>query len=139
MRWSCHRLQKPLQQYWTDVALGRSGAWLTLLNGARDGWSAVQLSISGPNASVQLDAIRQQHGAQLENIANQLGAQIEWRDEPDKKIKLCLLRRSSNLPDRSTWPDLNEWLARAVEQLHTLLSPIVRAPNFAELGGSPRT
>jgi hypothetical protein len=128
-RGSTVRIQKPSQDYWTNVALGRTWAWLSIMNGARDRWSGVELNVGGPNAAAQFDAIRQEHGAHLEGIAQRFGAQVEWLDEPRRKQKICRFRRSSNFADHSTWWELNEWLAGMTEQLHSFLSPIVKAPS----------
>lgn len=106
-------IQRPKPQYWSDVGLGRTGYYISCMNGMRDGWSGVAFVVSAPSSLAVLNVIKDRYGAVLEELraALQPANQLEW-DESNKR--------------KQNYVWLNVWMREAAERLHALFSPVVR-------------
>ncbi len=122
-RGSSIHIQKPSKDHWTNVAIGRSYFTLVVLNGMRDKFSELHLTVWGPHAKTFFHLLQQQH---RETIEASLGP-LEWRELPNAKESQVALRRSANPTGRSTWPELNEWLASNIERWGEVFRPIVKS------------
>lgn len=88
------------------------------------------MDISGPNAKAHFGLIKQRHREVVDAQLSPLGS-VEWDLYPDKKNSQIDVSRPSTPTRRETWPELNEWMANALEKMHALLSPIVRTLDAA--------
>ena len=106
----------------------------------RDNNSAVSLILSGPDAKAHFKLIDLRYRAVVEEQMSQFGP-VEWRPLPGKKVSTIKIARASTPSDRTTWPELNEWMAGALERMDTLFRPIVKTLDPADLppeeGGAP--
>ena len=122
---------RPSKDHWTNVAVGRSNFNLVAWNGMRDDRSGVYLQLTGPNAKAHFWLIDQRHHTLVEERLSPLG-KVEWRPLPNAKESQVSLVRPSTPTKKETWPDLDDWMANALEAMHKLFSPIVKGLNAAE-------
>ena len=66
--------------------------------------------------------MRRRYRSRVDAMLSPLG-QVVWLPK-DKSGSILSLRRASALPDPESWPELNRWLADALETLHALLGDI---------------
>lgn len=125
------RTNRPSKDHWSNVAVGRSSFGLVPWNGMRDNRSGVYLQFAGPDAKAHYGLVEQRYRLQVEERLSLLGTLI-WRQLPDAKESQIYLVRPSTPSKPETWPELNEWMARALETMHTLFSPIVKTLNAEE-------
>ena len=131
-RGSVVRMQKPSKDHWTNVALGRSNFTLVVINGMRDGFSELHVTMLGPDAKVNFHGLRDQHRASLEH---DLGP-LEWREMPNAKESQVAIRREATPAEPTSWPELNEWLADGIERWVEVLRPIIKEFNPGLGGGA---
>ena len=122
---------RPSKDHWTNVAVGRSNFNLVAWNGMRDDRSGVYLQLTGPNAKAHFELIDQRHHVLVEDRLSSLG-KLEWRPLPNAKESQIYLARASTPTRTETWPDLDGWMAGALEVMRELFSPIVRSLNAAD-------
>lgn len=127
-RQSTVKTGRPSTDSWTDVAVGRSNFTIALSNAMRDGYSKIFLVISGADKSASFENLRANHQREIEQS---LGP-VEWRDGPERKQAQISLRRNTTPTDPTTWPELNEWFAAAVERWVKVLRPIIKNLDASE-------
>jgi hypothetical protein len=114
---------QPTSSYWKNVSLGRSHFVLSLQNGMRDGYSRVVLWIDGPQKQAFFDALH----ARKDEIEQQLGlGPLQWEPLLTNNSSHIILRRTAQPASKPTWPELNEWFAKAVEAFRRVFGPVIR-------------
>jgi hypothetical protein len=98
-------LQTPRPQYWFDIALGRSGYWLSLNANVAHGKLVVKLMLD-EETSEAMALLQAARGA----IEEEIGAALEWNPYPGKKFKAIRLTRPTQFSDRDSWPEATTWL-----------------------------
>lgn len=122
------KIQKPSKDHWTNVAVGRSNFTLVVVNGMRDNFSELHLTMLGPEAKSLFHLLSDRYRS---TIDAQLGP-LDWRENPKSKESKIALRRPATPSDRQTWPDLNLWLAENIERWVEVFRPIVKLLDASE-------
>lgn len=104
----------------------------------RDNRSGVYLQLTGPSAKAHFKLIEQRHHDAVDLALSPLGT-VEWRLLPDAKESQITLVRPTTPTKKETWLDLNDWMARALETMHGLFSPIVKGLDASEYERSEGT
>jgi hypothetical protein len=117
------KINRPSKDYWTTIAVGRSQFALIAWNGMRDDRSGLSLQIAGPQAKPHFYALRDRWKTEIDS---KLGP-VEWRELPNAKESQIALTRPGKPSDRSTWPELDKWMAEQAERWVEVLRPIVRS------------
>ncbi len=86
------------------------------------GTSGIWVRLTGPGAESWFDRIDDRLRSQLKEQLSPLG-EVVWLPK-DSKGSLLSLRRPSQIFRLETWPELNEWMARTLENLLGLLGTI---------------
>jgi hypothetical protein len=118
------KVGKPSTDHWKTFSVGRSGFTLFAVNGVRDNYSSVYLSIGGPNAKSFYHQILATHKEDVDKALSPLGS-VLWRELPDKVESQIVIRRVSAPSSRETWPEINAWFARSLETMKLIFAPIV--------------
>lgn len=121
---------KPFPQHWMNIAIGRAGFHLAAIASFWDSEAGsydnnevrAELVFRGENSKAFFAELE----LQRDQITTGLGYPVIWHN-PDK-AQMCKIyvRRSANLRDRNDWPEQQKWLLERLEDLHRVLSPIVR-------------
>jgi hypothetical protein len=125
------RTTKPSKDHWSNVAVGRSNFTLSPFNNTRENRSTVHLQITGPNRRAYFRLIEQRHKDQVDEKLSPFGT-VLWRPLPTAKESQIGVTTSSTPSNRDTWPELNDWMATALETMHALFSPIVKTLDAAD-------
>jgi hypothetical protein len=130
------RPTKALPQNWMTFAIGRTGFVLTAVASMWDSEVESYDSNEVRAEFVILDSRAKKFfavlKAQQHQIETELGHALIWADSPDRKQSKAYVRRSADLRDRNTWPELHEWLRRNLETLDQVFRPRVRALTVSE-------
>jgi hypothetical protein len=129
---------RPSTSHWSNYPVGRSNFNLVLFNNFRDGRSGVYLLMSGPDAKAHFDLINRDYHDLVEQTLSPLGS-VKWRRLPEAKESHIGVYREMSPSDAASWPDLNQWMARATKTLHDLFRPIVKDLNAADWPTSSAT
>ncbi|NRB16490.1 MAG: DUF4268 domain-containing protein [Rhodobacteraceae bacterium] len=118
------RSRKPLPQHWTTFSIGRSGMHLAGLINTRENRVAVELLLADKNAQSFFEQLRQDE----EQIAEETGLNLEWWPIPDSRnSKVITFHSMPDLGNRSSWPELHNWMIETLEIMHTCFAPRVKA------------
>jgi hypothetical protein len=114
----------PRPQYWYNVALGRTGMFLSCTANVYDGVIGVRLYLQakygGQSALLQLMDSR-------EAIELELGAALNWNPNPEAQDKVVTWQRPADLQRRDLWPEHLRWLVDATLKMRTVFGPRVKA------------
>jgi uncharacterized protein with ParB-like and HNH nuclease domain len=115
-------LQTPRPRYWFDIAVGRSGYWLSLNANVAHGKLGVKWMLGEDEAEAM--ALLQADRAAIEQM---IGATLEWNPHPDKKFKAIRLTRPTQFLDRGSWPEAMTWLTRTAVAFKQAFAPRIAA------------
>ena len=122
----------PGPRYWYTVAVGRSGYSLSLAANVDSGFVRVRLYMQGRYKAIE--GLRQLL-SQKEAIEREIGEPLMWDPNPDASDKTIGLERAADIRDRSTWPELMDWMVDAVARMRGAFRDRVRALDLSERGG----
>jgi len=115
-------LQTPRPRYWFDIAVGRSGYWLSLNANVAHGILSVKLMLGEDEAGAMapLQADRQA-------VERAIGSALEWNPHPEKKFKAIRLTRPTQFLDRGSWSEAIAWLASTAVAFKQAFGPRIAA------------
>lgn len=120
---------KPHPQNWYQMSIGRTG--FNLFANAittSEPRIAAEVFVSGPDAKKYFDLLERDRSS-IDSVVTDLF----WQRLPGKKGAKITRRHPSFDPrNQSIWPEQHVWLAEALEQLHSVFAPRVRALNADE-------
>ncbi|MEA2349009.1 MAG: hypothetical protein QOG62_2796, partial [Thermoleophilaceae bacterium] len=119
------KMTRPSKDHWSNVPVGRSYFTLVPWNGMRDNRSGVHLSLTGPDAKAHFQLLLARHRADIEATLAPFGT-VDWRFLAHAKESQVQVVRPSTPSKPDSWPDLNAWMAGALEAMHAVFSPLVR-------------
>ena len=114
--------QTPRPQYWFNIALGKSGVYISNIANTEAGRVGVRVYIDKKVAKLGFKQLL----AQKEEIEKELGEQLEWDPNPQSQEKSIALNRDTNLHNRNEWPDAIEWLVDRTSKFRTVFMPRVK-------------
>lgn len=131
-RGSPARINRPSKDHWTYSPVGRTGFSLAAVNSMRDNWSAVEIELTPPHAKEHFALLQNRYADAVENGWRPFG-RVEWREMPNNVASKIRVIRDSVPSDSGTWPELNEWMARALEAGREIFVPVVKVLDASEL------
>jgi hypothetical protein len=115
------RFQKPKPQYWTDLAIGRAGIYLSLVASMQDRRAGCKLYVGVEDAWAVIDALL----AKRTEIESELGG-LEWPDRGEDKKHLTVRQWNEiDVSDRLNWPRAFDWLLDRALAFRKIFQPIV--------------
>ena len=100
------KVQKPLPQQWTNIALGRSNFYLSLTVNSQNNTICINLEIAGEEAKQRFDLLREKYEEESkEHISNDL----EWLRMDDRKVSMVKLSKSYNFMNKSSREEQFQW------------------------------
>ncbi len=99
--------QKPRAQHWYDVALGRSGVYLSNTANTYDGRIGVRVYLHGKSGG---DSALEQLSAEREAIEREIGQSLQWNPNPDNRDKVIAIHRDVDLTNRKGWDEHIAWM-----------------------------
>jgi hypothetical protein len=129
-RSSAVRTTKPLPQHWMNVAIGRSGfgmsaiasMWNTVSDSYDTGEIRVEMNLYSEDADEHYESLL----TQKDLIEEELGCSLFWHQPEGKRQRKIYDRMDANLGERTSWPELHEWLISRLEDFTNTFGPRVR-------------
>lgn len=114
-------LQAARPRFWFDVAIGRSGAWISLNANVAHGRLAVKLTFNEEGAAEMLPRLE----AVRADIEREIGSPLEWNPHPEKKFKTIRISRQFSFADRAAWDSGILWLTTTAVAFKQAFAPRV--------------
>jgi hypothetical protein len=116
------RVQKPLPQHWTNIAIGKTGFYMSAQVNTKEKQLGVALILDTALAKVQFKQLE----AQKAEIEAEAGTALDWRELPHRKQSHVVLTRSGDPTAKGDWPAQQEWLLKTLELFHKLFAKRVK-------------
>ncbi|MCC6526980.1 MAG: DUF4268 domain-containing protein [Polyangiaceae bacterium] len=115
-------LRAPRPQYWFNIAIGRTGLWLSLVANTQEGHVGVQLVLGAERAEQALVGLAPDRAA----IEHEIGAPLLWNPHPEKQQRVLKLIHPCRLVDRTAWPAAIAWLTEYAPAFYRAFAPRVQ-------------
>lgn len=96
---------------WHDFSVGHPGYYVSLSIDSRDEELTCKLYLGGAKARSVFAELKKDQST----IEHTLGGELEWDDRPDRQRCQIVQRRSADLYDEPSWPDLFAWCVERIE------------------------
>ena len=115
-------LQTPRPQYWFDVALGKSGVWLSDTFNTSESKIGTRVYIGNKEVAEWLPYFE----SHKDRIEREIGEELEWNPNPENIDKVIVLTKAYDLNDRDKWADAIEWLVEYTIKFKDTFSKLIR-------------
>jgi hypothetical protein len=122
-------LQAPRPRYWFEIAVGRSGFWLSLTANVAHGKLFVKMMMDEEEGDALSSFL-----ADRAAIEAEIGVPLEWNPHPDNKFKSIRVARPTDFLDRTTWPGAIAWLTTMAVAFKRAFTPRVAALDLQNQG-----
>jgi hypothetical protein len=124
------RATKPLPQNWMNLAIGRSGfglaavasSWDSVAESYETNEVQAEFILTGTQAKAHLTLLE----ADKAVIEAEVGQPLSWHNPPDTHSARIYVRRAADIRDRNSWPELQAWLLRHLEELQSAFAKRVK-------------
>jgi hypothetical protein len=116
------KIQKPLPQHWTNIAIGRANIYMAAVVNTRDKEVVVQLVLASPAAKAQFKQLE----AQKADIEAEAATALDWRVLPHRKQSHVVLTKAADPNQRDQWPVQQQWLLQTLEVFHRVFAKRVK-------------
>jgi hypothetical protein len=116
------KIQKPLPQHWTNVAIGRTNIFMTAAANTRDKEIVVTLVLATRSAKLHFKQLE----SQRVEIEAEAGCALDWRELPHRKQSHVVLTKAADPTDRTGWSEQHEWLLSKLELFHKVFAKRVK-------------
>lgn len=121
-------LKPPRARHYTQIRLGRAGAWLSAVTSSES-----YSDTAGPGGEIRamlslgnrawFDLLKSDRAA----IEAAVGEPLLWYEPAGVNVSRIVVARSTDLDDRRRWPADCRWLAERLERMYSVFGPLVRA------------
>lgn len=117
------RMQNPLPQHWTNIAIGRSGFSLSATVNSRDNSINIWLNIQGDQAKENFDKLFElAHEASITEISPDL----IWDKMDGRKMAAVMLKSKGDMNKKGDWENQFEWFKVHLEKFIQYFKPIIK-------------
>ena len=117
------KVQKPLPQHWTNVAIGRSYFYLSLNVNSVNGTISINFEMSGANAKSNYATLREKFE---DDSKSNISADLDWLRLDDKKISMVKLSKSFNFLDIDSREEQFAWFVEYVQKFIKYFQPKIK-------------
>jgi hypothetical protein len=117
------RSQKPFSQGWTNFAIGRSNFHLAAAHSVRDKFIRVEFWINGNNSKEIFDELKDKYES---SSYEKIGSELIWDKLEDKKVSIVYIKKSTDVNNRSEWPDQFKWILDKLQKMETFFRPKIK-------------
>ena len=116
--------RKAQPQHWMTYGIGVGGFQLAATMNTAEKHIRAELYIVGDDAHERLDRLE----LQKDEIERELGYRLAWGDQLPKARdrRISCYRREVDPGDESGWPDQHRWLAKTLNDLHSVFAQRVK-------------
>ncbi len=117
------KVQKPLPQHWTNVAIGRSYFYLSLNVNSVNGTISINFEMSGAKAKSNYATLKEKFE---DDSKSNISADLDWLRLDDKKISMVKLSKSFNFLDIDSREEQFAWFVEYVQKFIKYFQPKIK-------------
>lgn len=114
------KMQNPLLQHWTNIAIGKSNFHLSASVNSRDNSINIWLNIMGEQAKENYDKLYELGYA---NSKNEISEDIVWDKMDGRKMSAVMLKSSANFSKKDDWQNQFQWFKEHLEKFTSYFKP----------------
>ncbi len=116
------KMQNPLPQHWTNIAIGRSNFHLSASVNSRDSSVNIWLNIVGEQAKENYDKLYQMAH---ENSLIEINKDLVWDKMDVRKMSAVMLKAPGDFTDKNDWDSQFQWFKDNLERFTKYFKPKV--------------
>jgi hypothetical protein len=116
------KMQNPLLQHWTNIAIGRSYYHLSASVNSRDNSINIWLNILGEQAK---DNYEKLYEAAHEKSLAEVNKDLIWDKMDGRKMSAATLKTKGDFTDKNDWPNQFKWYKDNLERFTKYFKPII--------------
>ena len=117
------RMQNPLPQHWTNVALGKSYYHISATVNSREGVLSIWLNITGDDAKLNYDKL---YNLAYEESKSAISPDINWDKMDGRKMSAVILKTKGDLNNKADWEKQFSWFKVNLGKFIDYFKPIVK-------------
>lgn len=121
--------RKPAPRHWFNVAVGRSGFFISNIVNSWEKKISVRLYMRWKYNSF---AALEQLLLEKVDIEKEIGQELIWDANPDARDKTIAVHLAADIMDKSKWPDYLAWMVYMTSRFHEVFSKRVKALDLTE-------
>lgn len=114
------KMQNPLPQHWTNLAIGKSNFSLSATVNSRDNILGITLNITGEEAKENYEKL---YNLAYESSLVEISNDIIWDKLEEKKMSYVILRTKGDFFKKSDWNSQFEWFKKHLEKFTKCFKP----------------
>lgn len=118
------KVQKPLPQHWTNIAIGKSSFYLSLTVNSVSSIISINLEITGEKAKPHFDELKANWEIESKNTISE---NLEWLRMDDRKVSMVKLSTPFNFLDLESRELQFEWLINNINKFISFFKPKVKS------------
>lgn len=107
------KMQNPLLQHWTNIAIGRSNFHLSASVNSRDNSINIWLNIMGDQAKENYEKL---YETDYENSLTEVNKDLVWDKMDGRKMSAVMLKAPSDFADKNDWDNQFQWFKDNLER-----------------------
>ena len=107
------KMQNPLLQHWTNIAIGKSNFHLSASVSSRDNSLNIWLNIMGDQAKENYDKL---YETSYENSLTEVSPDLVWDKMEGRKMSAVMLKTSADFSSKADWTKQFEWFKEHLEK-----------------------
>ncbi len=117
------KTQSPLAQHWMNIAIGRTGFYISLNVNSKENKNAIQLWINTTNPKETFDKMFADHQA---DSLTAISPDLDWQRLDNRKQCVITLSKPFTFTDKATQQDQFKWFKEFTEKYITFFKPIIK-------------
>lgn len=116
------KMQNPLLQHWTNIAIGRSNFHLSATVNSRDNSINIWLNIMGEQAKENYHKL---YETAYENSFTEVNKDLVWDKMDGRKMSAVMLKAPGDFADKNDWDNQFQWFKDNLERFTKYFKPKV--------------
>jgi hypothetical protein len=120
------KMQNPLLQHWTNIAIGKSNFHLSASVNSRDKSINIWLNILGESAKENYESL---YELAYDNSFKEVNKDLIWDKMEGKKMSAVMLKVKGDFTKREDWFNQFKWFRENLEKFSKYFKPIIASIN----------
>ncbi len=118
------KMQAPLLQHWTNIAIGRSHFHLSASVNSRDKSINIWLNLIGEQAKENYEKL---YALAYDGSLTRISPDLTWDKMEGRKMSAVMLKTSGDFTRKSDWVDQFKWLREYLEKFVQYFKPLIQS------------
>lgn len=117
------KMQNPLLQHWTNIAIGKSNFHLSASVNSRENSISIWLNILGKEAKENYDKL---YKTAYKNSLSEISKELVWDKMEGRKMSAVILKCNADFSKKSDWTDQFAWFKENLEKFTKYYKPKIK-------------